>query len=102
MMTAKRFERVLGLALILCFCARADVALPALIADHLVLQRGLPVHIWGKAAPGEAVSVAFRGHTGSTTADSLGLWSVYLPPEEAGGPFELTVKGNNSVTVRDV
>ena len=41
----------------------ADVTLPALLADHMVVQRGLPVHVWGMAAPNEAVSVTFRGET---------------------------------------
>lgn len=80
----------------------ADVTLPAVLADHMVLQRGLPVHVWGKAAPDQSVSVSFRGETRSTTADSIGLWSVYLKPSAAGGPFELTVKGTNTITLRDV
>ncbi len=82
--------------------ARADVTLPTVLADHMVIQRGAPVHIWGKAAEGEAVSVAFRGDTRTTTADAIGQWSVYLPPAEAGGPFDLTVKGANTIRVKDV
>ncbi len=94
--------RVAAFVFIVSLCARADVTLPALIADHMVLQRGLPVHVWGKAAPGEAVSVAFRGQTRTATADAVGLWSVYLPPSDAGGPFDMTVKGNNTITLSDV
>jgi len=59
----------------------------------MVVQRDLPVHIWGLAAPGEAVQVSFRGETRSTTAGQLGRWSVYLSPGAAGGPFALTVQG---------
>jgi len=98
----KRFLRAAALASLLLVCAFADVTLPALLSDHMVLQRGLPVHIWGKAAPAEAVSVTFRGATRAATADEIGHWSVYLPPSEAGGPFELTVKGNNAITLSDV
>jgi sialate O-acetylesterase len=54
------------------------------------------------ASPGEAVSVAFRGESRSTTADDLGRWSVYLSPGEAGGPFQMSVKGTNSITLNDV
>ena len=90
------------LSLFVCFVARADVTLPAVLADHMVVQRGLPVHVWGKATPAEAVTVAFDGVTGSATADSIGLWSVYLTPHQAGGPYELTVKGANTVTLKDV
>jgi sialate O-acetylesterase len=82
--------------------ARADVTLPALLGDHMVIQRGLPVHIWGNAAEGESIAVEFRGITRSTTADEIGHWSVYLPPAEAGGPFGLTIKGANTIRLEDV
>jgi sialate O-acetylesterase len=97
-----RALRLAALAWLPLVSAYADVTLPALLSDHMVLQRGLPVHIWGKAAPGEKVSVVFRGAARATAADEIGHWSVYLPPSDAGGPFELTVKGNNAVTLSDV
>jgi sialate O-acetylesterase len=68
----------------------------------MVVERRQPVHVWGKAADGEAVSVTFRGETRAATADNLGFWSIYLPASEAGGPFEMVIKGNNSITLRDV
>lgn len=55
------------------------------------MQRDLPVHVWGTAAPGQEVSVSFRGEIRSATADPLGHWSAYLKPATAGGPFSLTV-----------
>jgi sialate O-acetylesterase len=70
----------------------AQVTLPHVLSDHMVVQRDLPVHVWGKAAPGEEVSVTFRGETRTDAADPLGHWSVYLKPGTAGGPFEMTVK----------
>jgi sialate O-acetylesterase len=82
--------------------AFADVSLPAILAEHMVIQRGLPVHIWGKAAPDEAVTVVFHGETQATKADGLGRWSVRLAPVEAGGPFELSVKGNNTIAFHDI
>lgn len=83
-------------------CMRADVALPAVLGDHMVIQRDQPVHLWGKASPNEPVSAVLSGHTASTTADSFGFWSLYLPPVPAGGPFEITLKGKNSLILRDV
>jgi sialate O-acetylesterase len=80
----------------------ADVTLPKVLADHMVLQRDLPVHLWGWATAGENVAVSFRGHNGTTTANELGLWSVYLPPGPAGGPYRLIVKGNNTIQLEDV
>lgn len=59
----------------------------------MVIQRDLPVHVWGKAAPGEQVSVTFRDENKVVSTNQLGRWSVYLKPGAAGGPFEMTVKG---------
>ncbi len=74
----------------------------------MVAQRDLPVHVWGKSSPGEAVSVSFRGETRTTTSGPLGKWSVYLKPGAAGGPFTLTVMGTpangapQTITLEDV
>ena len=57
----------------------------------MVIERDLPVHVWGMAAPGQSVAVGFRGESRSTTADALGHWNAYLKPGAAGGPFTLTV-----------
>lgn len=82
--------------------SRADATLPALLADHMVVQRGLPVHVWGMATPHESVLIAFRNETKSTAADDDGRWSVYLSPGEAGGPFQLSVKATNTITLNDI
>jgi sialate O-acetylesterase len=69
----------------------------------MVIQRDLPVHVWGKADPAERVSVTFRGQTVETAADSLGFWSASLHPAPAGTtPLELTVKATNTMVLRDV
>src|SRR5438045_1092578 len=93
---------LLVFALLACLNAWADVALPALFSDHMVIQRNVPVHVWGRATPGEAVSVTFQSASASATADSIGYWSVRLPSYAAGGPFTLTVKGANTITLNDV
>ncbi len=80
------------LALLPVASVSAQVILPTVLSDHMVVQRDLPVHVWGTAVPGEQVTVTFRGETKSTTATKLGRWSVYLKPATAGGPFEMTVK----------
>ena len=97
-----RFVRISAFSFLIAFRGHAAVTLPAILAEHMVIQRGLPVHIWGSAEPGEAVTVAFRGGNRGTKADSLGRWSVYLEPGEAGGPFDLTIKGNNFIALHDV
>lgn len=82
--------------------ARADVRLHTLFSNHMVLQRGKPVPVWGWAAPGEAVSVSINQATGKTMADRDGKWRLKLPAMKAGGPHELTVVGKNTLTVNDV
>lgn len=80
----------------------AEVKLPALFTDHMVIQRDRPVHVWGLATPGETVSATFRGASASTQATSIGRFSLRLPPGAVGGPFDLIVKGTNTITLRDV
>jgi sialate O-acetylesterase len=85
------------------FCsARAEVRLPHMLSDHAVLQRQMPVHIWGWAEAGEKVTVSFHGQTQTAVADDLGRWSVFLRPEQAGGPYVLTVQGSNTIRLEDI
>jgi sialate O-acetylesterase len=83
--------------------ARADVTLPAIFSDHAVLQKSDKVPVWGKAAPGEAVTVAIDKQTASATAGADGKWKAVLDlSSEAAGPFDLVVTGSNKVTIGDV
>jgi sialate O-acetylesterase len=95
-------RRFAVLAMAVAQVAAGAVKLPYLIASHMVVQRGMPVHVWGSAAPGEAVTVEFRGAEARGTTDRLGRWSVYLPPGDAGGPFAMTIRGANTITLDDV
>jgi sialate O-acetylesterase len=90
------------LAFLSTVALRAEVSLPAIFADHMVIQRDMPVHLWGTASAGDPVTVTFRGETEQAAADSLGRWSLYLRPGAAGGPFELSVQGGNAITLKDV
>ncbi len=102
MSISHRSLRLAAWALLLGLPALAEVKLPALIAEHMVFQRDLPVHVWGSAAPGETVSVTFRGETRSADPDQFGRWSLYLPSGSAGGPFDLVIKGSNTIALKDV
>ena len=83
--------------------ARADVTLPSIIGDGMVLQRDMPAPIWGWADPGEKVSVSFAGQTKSVNAGDNGKWMVKLDAMKANTSEQtLTVKGNNTVTLGDV
>ena len=64
--------------------ARADIQPAPLFADHMVLQRNMPIAIWGKAAPGEKVSAALAGKSAETTAEANGRWMLKLEALPAG------------------
>src|SRR5687767_12110257 len=72
---------------------RAEVKLPAIFTDHAVLQRDMPVPVWGWADPGEEVVVAIAGQTHKATADDKGKWRVTLGSLSVGEPLKLVVEG---------
>ena len=79
-----------------------DPVLPSLFSDHMVLQQGRNIHVWGKADPAEKIAASIAGHTASTTAETNGRWSVRLSGLPAGGPFTLIVRGNREIVLKDV
>jgi sialate O-acetylesterase len=95
-------KRILLLTLCTAALLPAEVKLPALISDHMLLQQQVPVRIWGTASPGEIVKVSFEVQSRTATAGSNGKWEVFLSPIPAGGPHELTVAASNTITVHDV
>jgi sialate O-acetylesterase len=82
--------------------ARADVKLPAVIGDNMVLQQNAKLPIWGTAEPGEQVTVTIGGQKATATAGADGRWVVKLDALKAGGPHELTVTGKNNITIKNV
>ncbi len=92
---------LLSFALIAATTARADVKLPALISDGMVLQQGIDVPLWGWADEGESVTVEFQNQK-VTAATKDGKWMVRLKPLKAGGPFTLTVSGRNKIELKNV
>lgn len=82
--------------------ASAQVKLPALIRDSMVLQRDSKINIWGWAPAGEKVEVKMGGKTAKTTTGSDGRWALQLPAMKAGGPYTMTIKGSNSITLKDI
>jgi sialate O-acetylesterase len=79
-----------------------NVKLPMLISDHMVLQAGEPVPVWGWANPDERIEVTIGGQTLVTNADTDGNWSVTLSPLKSGGHLTLMVQGENEIVVNDV
>ncbi|MEQ9066355.1 MAG: sialate O-acetylesterase, partial [Gimesia chilikensis] len=82
--------------------AQAKIKLPAIIGDHMVLQQGQQNPLWGWDEPGTKVTVTVDGQSHTATADNKGKWQVNLEPLKVGGPYEITIKGSDSVTLKDV
>jgi len=83
----------------------AEVRLPNVLGDHMVLQRDKPVKIWGWAAPGEPVTVTLAGREAKSTAAADGRWEVALPALKANSvPLELAVRGASGppLVVKDI
>jgi sialate O-acetylesterase len=103
----RRLRYLVRSAAFLCLLAHglscwADPVLPTLISDHMVLQQGRAIRLWGKADAGESITVSLAGHAATTTADARHRWNVRLPALAAGGPFTLTVQGKKKVEIKDV
>jgi sialate O-acetylesterase len=97
----------LRVAVCLCLCGFglhcwADPVLPSFISDHMVLQRGREIHIWGKADAGESITVSLAGRAVSATTDNRNHWIAQLPALPPGGPFTLTVQGKKQIVIKDV
>jgi sialate O-acetylesterase len=82
--------------------SRADVKLPHLFSDHMVLQQAGNVPVWGVADPGERVTVRFGQQEQTATADADGKWTVLLSDLKPGAAAEMTIAGKNTVTINDV
>ena len=83
--------------------AAADVTLPNVLASQMVLQRDVPLNVWGTADAGEAVSVTLGKQTVKTAANDQGAWQVQLKAQKADGkPRTITVTGNNTLVLEDV
>ncbi len=93
----------LSVATICCASSvRAEVRLPKIFGDHMVLQRDQPIPVWGWAESGETISVKLGTAETTSTTNEDGVWSTTLPSQEAGGPLTLTITGTNRITFSDV
>jgi sialate O-acetylesterase len=102
----RRLILIASAAALLAPAARADVKPHPLFSDGLVLQRGANCAVWGTAAPGEKIAVEVglpdKSAAGSDAADKDGHWLVRLPEMAPGGPYTMSISGNNKVTLKDV
>lgn len=102
----KSEAKIVGITLLLLFFSLlsvfAQVRLPRLIGDGMVLQRDAQVKIWGWAAANEKVSISFHDSVYRAPANEKGEWSIVLSGLKAGGPFTMSVSASNTITVNDI
>lgn len=80
----------------------AELKLPRLFADHMIFQRNQPVKVWGRATPGQSVSITLAGQEVRTTTEASGRFQVFLEPMKAGGPYRMTITGDTTLVYDDV
>lgn len=86
----------------MCCMVNANVKMPLLFSDGMVLQRNKEIPVWGWADANEKVTIHFNKQTKTIQADNSGKWMVKLAAEKAGGPFELTITEKNKIIIKDV
>lgn len=87
---------------VLTLALKAEVKLPALVSDHMILQRGLKVPVWGWASDGATVQVKFMSKTYKAKTVN-GKWTVYIDPLKEGGPYQMNIQGDGSdITIKDI
>jgi len=82
----------------------AEIRLPAVIADNMVLQQGTEAPLWGWASPGEDILIkaSWRATEWVVRTGQDGTWACRVRPPEAGGPYQMTLKGANTITLRNI
>ena len=95
-------KTVIFIFLLISVLANANIRMPLIFSDGMVLQRDKQIPIWGFADSNESVEIHFNKQVKKTTADKNGKWTVNLSAEKAGGPFELTIIGKNKITIKNV
>ncbi len=82
--------------------AFANVSLPKIFSDNMVLQRNQLIPVWGWANAKEKITVQLNMQTKTVVAGKDGKWMLKLDAEKEGGPYELTVKGKNSIVINNI
>lgn len=96
---------VLVIVFVCLLAARSGVAqirLPQLVSDSMVLQRDSPLQIWGWASPGEKVKITLNGKSNAAITNKEGKWMIKLPAMPAGGPYQMKLQGKNTIYLKGI
>ncbi len=98
------FKKWLFIAVFACCFENlfANPTLAPIFSDHMVLQRGKPIVLMGKADAGENITISFINQTFKAVADAEGNWQATIPAQKEGGPYQLTVKGKTEIKLNDI
>lgn len=88
--------------LIFPITGKAQIRLPQLFQDSMILQRQATIKVWGWASAGEEIELAFADKKYSVTASAEGRWNVSIPAMEAGGPYTMDIAGKNNIQIREI
>lgn len=97
-------KKYILLFLVFTNLASANVVLPNIFSDNMVLQRNTEVKIWGWGSPKEEITIitSWNNKEYKSTPDNEANWNLIIKTPEAGGPFEITIKGYNQITLKNI
>ncbi|MFV0419025.1 MAG: sialate O-acetylesterase [Dysgonomonas sp.] len=101
-------KKYTGTFILCCLCfivstLQAEVRLPHIFTDNMVIQQNKPIKVWGWADKNETVEVRFLNQVKKTKADKNGYWLLQLNPVTYGGPYTLDIKGKkNSISLKNI
>ncbi len=98
----KVYLLIFSLLLLLSIQSVAQVKLPQIVRDSMILQRDVPVNIWGWSAVNEKVSIKFNGKTYKTKGNTDGKWIIKLPSTKAGGPYTIAITASNKIILKEI
>ena len=89
-------------SLLLTASSFAQIKLPRLVRDSMILQRDTKINVWGWASKGEKVRVKFKDKIYKVTSGNNGKWLLQLPSMKAGGPYTMEIDGKNKIVLKDI
>jgi sialate O-acetylesterase len=98
----KNFKFPLILCLLYCLGIQAQIRLPKLISDNIILQRDQDIKIWGWASPDEKITISFNTKSFKTTTSKSGKWELLLPAQSAGRGYKMVLKGKNEIIIKNI
>jgi sialate O-acetylesterase len=92
---------LMALLAVCTLAVRADVSLPSIFSDNMVVQGDSETPVWGKAEAGEEVTVTLAGKTQKVKTDADGKWATKIDTPKAGVAFEMTIEGKNKIVIKN-